>query len=625
MKLVISIAAMALAPALAAATVDVRSPQDVSCRHAETATVIRPETGTLTWDAVAMPRLQCEGEGLEPRDVTTADARVDFFPAFPLTLKNVSTDAAVMWLDVEREPLVLAERTVAPSAEVTILVARKRNRWIRISRKGAAPVTLRVPDESDATITVPPAVRGGEIFGRISPRKIEPLGMATSDGHRGRVERGYFSISGVPPGPAMLRAIYAGGVEQPSSRTVRVSEQLSVWVASELPRVGRIEVTIEPSACEEKATVAIFAAGTHVYSQPVDPRECRVAIEGIPPIAFDVRLFDSSGTLLGTVDDTALPDDVVRLTLGHNVPVVHGVVTIGGERAPSARLRFTNDRDPAIDVSANEAGAYDVRLPRPGKWSIHSFAAPQMNLRGGTSADFLPGEQEFNVDLPAGQLRIQVEADDRTVSHVQLSVTGPASVSSFVGVREPLVLRGLPAGEYVVRANFPGKGEATETVQLTNEEPSKEITLALRGEPLSIVVRDVNGTALPSARIIANGRVLSASANRSFSADDLRNGSPLRVTAPGHEPTCATVLRPVTTVTLRRQGALEARFVSRAAVRQFAILRDGTACAVQAADLMWQRTETGFVIRNLNAGGYTLMIEGKAQRFTVPGEPVDLP
>ncbi|MGN6186409.1 MAG: carboxypeptidase-like regulatory domain-containing protein [Thermoanaerobaculia bacterium] len=611
---------------MAAATVEVRSPSAVTCVAPATGETFRANAGRITWDERVHPQLQCTGENLEPRDLIATDTRADFFPAIPITLIGVTSDITITWLDVTDTPRVLAVRQWPKATSLSIPVARKRGRWLRISRKGASPVTMRVPDDADAILDVPAPVRGGELFGRLSPRRIQPIAIVTREGNEGTVGDGFFTIRGVPSGSTLLRARYAGGFEQSSSRTVRVTNEESTWVPlPDLPRAGALAISIEPSVCIEKSSITLLIHGRRVLSRAVDAKSCRAEIEGVPPVSITAQLLDEDSRLLGTANTTIAPDEIASLLLGANIPIVHGFISIGGEPAPRERIRFTSENGAGIDVAAEDDGAYSVRLPHPGKWSIQSYVAPQISMRSALTADFHAGEQEFDIDLAAGVLRITVEAEDKAISHAQLLVKGPTILSSFTSVSEPLVLRGLPIGTYALDANVPGKGSAQASVTLTEDNPAQDVTLTLRVDPLSIVIRSFSGAPIFGARVTAQGRTMQSSHDGTVSATDLPDGTSLRVVAAGYEPTCALVQRPSTVVTLRTRGAFEAKVLASDGMFVGALTRDGAPCTLQLADLTWQRTDDGVVIRELNAGAYTLTVAGKTLRFVVPGEPVTLP
>lgn len=615
-----------LASGATAATVDVSTPLPIVCVDPRDGAEVGrlAGDGALTWDESSVPRLACDGPGLEPRDVGPGEDQT-FLPAGRVTLRQPEPHPLrIEWLSVDTVVEVLAERSYQAATDLVIPVTEADDRWLRITRDGYAPVTLRPEPGEDGVLHLPKFRKGGEIFGRIPERDFMPEKIRTWLGNDEAVVSDRFFSLHTEPGSHHLRAHYVGGVVLPIRERVEVRSGESTWFTfSHVPPLAALSVLVSHDLCVGEPRIILLGNRDPLVEQDLDIQTCRARFEGLRPRKVTARVSHPEG-VLATADVALGPGREHQIFLEANTPLVHGTVLMGGDPVPEARLDFRAPPD-AVTVTADLTGRYRVRLPQAGTWSVSSAFGKYGYVRG-ERYEFVPGEQEVDIELPIGRLDIVVEADGGADKLAQVEVRGPRFASTIARLDETTEIAGLPLGSYEVEAYSSGLGASDLVkVELTDDAPVREVTLRLEPSVATLTILTSAGAPVAGATVRAGARRFRETGPGVFRLNDVRAGELVRIEAKGYEPKCVDAQVPQTRAVLTPAGPhrLEIKTPARNvgfALRGFI----GSNCVVSRSDLPVQYTSDGIAILGLNPGIYTVHIAGRQISAQVPGPTIDL-
>ncbi|HEY0592205.1 MAG TPA: hypothetical protein VGF40_10590 [Thermoanaerobaculia bacterium] len=389
--------------------------------------------------------------------------------------------------------------------------------------------------------------------------------------------------------------------------------------------VGSVIASLSLDLCRDGGTIVILSGDDVLSERPVARDACSLTWEGVPPGLQTVRFRRAQEGVIASEEIDVAADRAAFVTLTRNTPVVRGRVLVGDEPAADARIRFSRASD-RVDVVAEFDGRYEARLPHTGIWTIGSL----MTEYGAVAVDtheFVAGEQEFDLVLPAGRLRITVASSEDEGRFAQLYIRGPKGSTAPVPIGKETDVRGLPLGSYTVEARAEGVGSSDPvTIELTREKPTGDVTLELEGGDVVVALLGADGKTPSDGMVaVAGGPTFREFAPGRFRLTAVRDGQSIRIRAAGYEPACAVARAPQTTVTLRPVGSQPARFRTARTEFGFSVRGFlGSDCWITHHDLKWQYVPGGFEISNLNPGSYTISVEGRRTDFVVPGPVIDL-
>lgn len=648
----ILLAAFSVAP-LSGAAISFEVPEGtvVECRTVPAAGLLERRSPVLfEWVPSTGSRLECDAPGFEPVDVTPAsiapEAPVSMIAALPLTLKFVDREAfEVEWVELAagHRARVVARRGFESAASISIPVRSETTRLLRIHRRGAAPFTFAVepPSASEVArdpVSVPDRRQGGELAGRFEeaafmPRMVSLRKSLERSGGDVRIpvdRDGFFSLSGIAAGAALLSAEFEGGFSKPLGSVSIKAEQTEERYALAFPDVAALDATLATPPCDGGSAfvLTLISGGTSIFRSEPTP-ECIWSLEGIPSGAPLLLLVteNAAGSSIASHELELPKGRRDSLFLEESAVMVSGSVTFGSaDPASGIELRF--EKEPFTRIVRTEAdGTFEARLEAPGRWSIGLLLDDGVNRIIGLpveSRELVRGDNEVDIELPPGRIVVEVKTEDASAgAHAQLQVRGPKPLTFPAAILDPIRLIALPVGDYELRASIPGFGTSRPVpVGLTESSPEQTVTLLVERKEIRIVIA-ADGAPLESATI--NMSAEKVGPGEFVVRQD--GGGVFVARAPGFEPQCATLTAPLTRVELLSQGPHVASF-------SFASLPEGPfgvsargfrgpSCPVDLQGMIRWRDQR-LEIHGLYPGAYELLIAGRVVPFVVPSGTIDV-
>jgi hypothetical protein len=538
------------------------------------------------WSCLPGDVVSCDAPGREPVDITAAsctspDAQAYMLPARQITLASQASGdmLTVEWLVEQREGLQrLAVRSFTPTISRMNVPVGDGKRVLRVHRRDAAPVTIAIePEPRSQTHAVPAPQSGGEVFGRvlpsvvIRPQAIAINGNGTSDSTPVD-ERGYFRFAAIPKGGVYaLSPVYKGPV---TGTAIRVE----VWLARStdvlplpLPATGGLSVTIDGSLSAPEARVRASLLGEendgvgkrHAvrWSASLDPTVTLYEAEGLRPGRYLVELGGENSVLASALAEINV-DVHTSVVLTRPRVAIEGRVTISGSRAPAGLLITFANGQREWRATTDDEGRVSLVVDRRGRFSVQIGAAQYLSAVMRTMT-FDQEENEFNLDLPGGLLRVHLRRKDGMAvdEPVQIAVTGPAQLGGFVkpGEGTDFLFIGLDYGKYRVTADTASNLVASPAnASLTKEQPTATVDLVLEEQKRSVLhVVDPDGRPVHNAQVYAGALAPAEDPVGSGMYPLTRTpvGTEVLLAAPGFLPTCALAETDDWTVSLLRPSA----------------------------------------------------------------------
>ena len=213
-------------------------------------------------------------------------------PPRPVTLE---------WRRIEHGATVpLGELQVTLGAR-TETPAGPDERVLRVLEPGASPRSFLVPaGTAPVSFDLGPPVKGGEVFGRLAPRRYRPEAIRFV-GASGRADarpddNGVFAASGLVAGRHEVEPVYRGGVV---GRKVAVSVQngrTSELLPLDLPETGAARFELASSLCgEPELELRLEAPGLRAHRAAMPPGACVLEVEGLDPATWSANVTRGAG------------------------------------------------------------------------------------------------------------------------------------------------------------------------------------------------------------------------------------------------------------------------------------------------------------------------------------------
>lgn len=312
-------------------------------------------------------------------------------------------------------------------------------------------------------------------------------------------ERGFFQITGVPPGSYLLEA------EQPGFATARMSP-LEIWEKSEtslqqplvLRRPLNIELQIVPAvdwigklwkiSVARRSDFSASFDPAPVYEGPAD-EQGRMTLRGQAPGTFWIVVSDSADNQLYNDFGVPIqePGDAQRV-IEIGAVSVRGRVLFGKE--PLAATLSFGGRSGAVRVAmeSDEEGSFDGMLPRDGAWRVYVRSADgevEANTKVSVEAND-QGRALVTVSLPDTHLfgRV-VDEQSKPVAGASVQIeTGQDGQQVWSDAQGRFEVRGLPPGLLTAAAKLyrPSGSATSEPAQVfvAEGQPTGPVELRLR-------------------------------------------------------------------------------------------------------------------------------------------------
>jgi hypothetical protein len=506
----------------------------------------------------------------------------------------------VQWLTFStraRGVPILATRELGIAARQHIVVAHGDDRFIRLSRPGASPVTVRATDLfKENEFVLPQAVPGGEVIARIEMGGIVPelyrlVGVGTTEL---RADGDLVLLRGVSAGRYELTPVYPGGVSG-RARTVPIADGASTPFYILAENVGAVQVEATGQVCREAASLRITrvdakssAIGTVTTRRDVArialDGTCSHTIGGLVPGRYEASYNGSSGTVgagVFAIERGALASVIVASPTAR----VFGRVFINGaagEDVTVTLVRASGELDNQGTQTVSDAqGFYEMTLAKPGAFQV-SFKKDGIDLLGAErSARITAGDNQIDWQIRSGRLNIAVNGWDRSsplmVTVKRLNMTEPGQTGVALRIlptdKMPVVVDGLGFEEYLIEArqhdsasSSPDKaGSASTRIENDKREASVYIELKSTERLLSIV--DPEGSPVVAATVlVAMGEPLRETSPGDYSLADVAPGVHLTILARGFPPVCRAAPASPLRIQLDQGIAVRLRFSGRSDV-----------------------------------------------------------
>jgi hypothetical protein len=535
------------------------------------------------------------------------------------------------------QPVTLGARTPIPIGS--------EERVLRVQEPRAAPRSFFVPAGSSApSFELGPPVPGGEVFGRVPPRRFRPqaIRLAGAAVVEARTDDdGVFQVSGLSPGRYTLSPVYRGGVAGRDTPVVVQAGRTTDVLALDLPETGAVRVDLSASLCgESDLSIHLhdLGRGTGRLTGAMAPGVCGLEAEGLEAGTWRVTV-----TRGGARNEPRASADFL-MAAGETVDVplealvrVAGTVSAGG--APASGLRLVFERAASRwSTATDDRGAYEVTLGPPGEYAVSVLTSTELPSRR-FARTFGPGDHLEDVELGPCAIEVSVRAEgttrlDESVELALFEATG-RRVSGRFDLREGIaVFTGLDYGAYTVTGTTASglRSRNHASAELTAASPSARVELVMargRGE-LRVVGAD--GRALAGARASAGQAPLPERAPGVFDLGGVPMGERLVAHAPDHVPVCR-VLEEETSSGIAvalpvAEGAFTLRLPGDAPWREALLLGlTGSDCPVAIDDVEPQvRAEDHVVtiVLKLPRGSFDIALGGHLHAANAPGE-LDIP
>jgi hypothetical protein len=336
-----------------------------------------------------------------------------------------------------------------------------------------------------------------------------------------------------------------------------------------------------------------------------------------PPIDFSVR-------------DASTTEFAPRVPAAPNEYRISGVVTFNGSPMVRQALEVMSiATDQVQTMTTDDKGRYSITVHTGGEYLVRVVSTYDFGQIE-TSREIELGENVMDLDLAGSTVRLIFYVNGSAPNQaVEFTLDGPQRFGGIASdFSQPTELFAIPFGTYLIRANMDPDyvAEATSVV-IDGTAGARTVTLDLRQQTATLVVRDDNGAIVPNAQARAGLQLLMTNESGAIDVRRVSTGVPIIVRAPGRVPTCL-VLQPnmENVATLRSAVAsLEIRY-------DFETLRSPPGqirfnptdqCTVPLEDFEWSRVTAGFSIINLpNGAEVTYEYGARAFLLKAPGEPV---
>lgn len=560
--------------------------------------------------------VRCDFEAAEPVDVALADVcragRLPLAHARRVSVENRSAEAlGVQWLAItgEGELRLLATRAFAPVETLDLRVAPRPDRFVRIVRAGASPVTVAATEVlKGAGWRIPARQPGGEVVGRIESARVLPIRYRLQGPLAVEVEpRGtWLAAAGLRPGLYRMLPVYEGGpTGQPLAVAVREGDSSVVLVRAEA--VGAVRFTVDPSLCAQTSELRVSRfieradAAEPVAEQAVatlvTTAGCDCSLAGLAAGRYRATLMGPTGTVAGEQFRVAVQETVEVLLLDAGVSV-SGRVVLNDRPLGDVRLEFFPFGRAGRAVATAEVdatGQYLATLPAPGRYHVRLLRGKRVLLGQTRDLEVSLGPNTLDWSLTGGSLALRVHGWDRQPRlFVRVLLEGaprPQTVMFTGQISEadlyPSRLEGLAFGTYRVlvfqqEPSFPRivRTSREARVTLDAEHPDRTVEVELLENRATLVVRDEEGAAVHGARLTPGAQEVELSPGV-FSLRSVPPGTPVRVWAPGLVPACRLAASEGTLeVVLRRGRPVELRFSRATSPTPGYLLIDGWDCPV---------------------------------------------
>ena len=628
----------------------------ISCRvvnraDATAAARLRRTPTSFEWSCVPGDRLQCDAPSLEPIDFdgnscAVPGARLSFQKSGFFSIRS-DGPATVEW----RAETAKGTRLIAPdilsrlrSYPYPLVVAS----FAYIEGSGLLFVHA-VPGDQ---IAIERAKSGGEAFGRIEKKRINPIRVLLDGPTQLEAPidyEGRFSAFGLIPGDYQAMPIHLGGVRGPGQHVSVVGAQTSEVYGLVRESVGGILLGIASPVCHPTDLVSVTKVQTQARSATFEraiqkslSEGCEWQLEGLRPGRYEATITNPEHNDLKAADDfTIEADRLAWANIGEPRVVVEGRVQLGEKPGAGLLLAFTraNSSQRLWVAETDRNGEYRLALDRAGNYSVEVRASRRMGAEA-VLARLNDGLNRFDLNLPETRLTVRLQrADGQPINEiVSVHLDGLSKTrSGLVLPRDGHVLEfaGIPMGNYMVTADTNSGLVSVQpgAASIARSTPEASVVLTLATNIGELRLLSTEGSPIQGARVQVNSRILDEHEPGVFELKSVSPGNEVLVSAPGLIPVChlltATDFHRSVIVMSRGSHAVEINFTPpvRGPIGEILGL-PGSTCAVPLGITSFGATEdansTTIRIVGLPEGRFwyrpTLVVP--PQTMDVPGPPL---
>ena len=631
--------------------------ESVSCRvvneaDATAVTRLRRTLTSFEWSCTPGDRLQCDAPSLEPIDIDAqscamSGVRLSFQKSGFVSLQGDGPSTVEWRAETAKGTRLIATRQLASSAQLPISIG---GRIIRIHRGEWSPVSYHVVQGDH--IRIDRAKSGGEAFGRIEKKRINPVRVLLDGPTQLEVPIDYdgrFSAFGLIPGDYDAIPIYAGGIRGSGLRAGIVGAATSEVYGLVHESVGGILLGIGPEVCSPTDRVSVTRLQTQARAATFErairkslSEGCEWHLEGLRPGRYEATITNPEhNDLKAAADFTIEADHLAWASIGEPRVVVEGRVRLG--QTPGARLllAFTRaDSSQRLWVTETDRnGDYRLALDRAGNYSVEVRASRRMGAEA-VLARLQTGVNRFDLNLPETRLTVTLQrADGQPIDEiVSVHLDGLSKTrSGLVLPKDGHVLEfaGIPMGNYMVTADTNSGLVSVQpgAASIAQSTPEARVALTLSTNIGELRLLSSEGGPVQGARVQVNSRILDEREPGVFELKAVSPGTEVLVSAPGLVPVChlltATDFHRGVIVMRRGSHAVEINFTPPVSgpIGEISGL-PGSTCAVPLGTTSFGATEdansTTIRIVGMPEGrfSYRPTLVSPPQTMDVPGPPL---
>jgi len=489
---------------------------------------------------------------MDAHSCVMSGVRLSFQKAGVVSLQS-DGPATVEWrADTARGTRLIATRHLESSAQLPIALS---GRIIRIHRGRWSPVSYHaVPGDR---IRIERAKSGGEAFGRIEKKRINPVRVLLDGPTQLEVPIDYdgrFSAFGLIPGDYEAIPIYTGGIRGAAQQVGIVGARTSEVYGLVRESVGGILLGIGSEVCRPTDRVAVIKVQTQARSATFEraiqkslSEGCEWHLEGLRPGRYEATITNPDHNDLKAADDFTIDaDQLTWANIGEPRVVVEGRVRLGEKPGPGLLVAFTraNSSQRLWVAETDRNGEYRLALDRAGNYSVEVRASRRLGAEA-VLARLNDGVNRFDLNLPATRLTVKLQrADGQPIDEiVSVHLDGLSKTrSGLVLPRDGHVLEfaGVPMGSYMVTADTNSGLVSVQpgAASIAQSTPEATVVLTLSTNIGELRLLASEGGPIQGARVQVNSRILDEREPGVFELKSVSPGNEVLVSAPGLIPVC---------------------------------------------------------------------------------------
>ena len=555
--------------------------------------------------------------------------------------------ATIEWrAETAKGTRLIATRHLESSAQLPISLS---GRIIRVHRGPLSPVSYHAVQGDE--IRVDRAKNGGEAFGRIEKKRINPIRVLLDGPTELEAPIDYdgrFSAVGLIPGDYEAIPVYAGGVRGPGQHVNIVGARTTEVYGLTREPVGGILLGIAPEVCSPTDRVSVTRVQAQARSSTFEraiqkslAEGCEWQLEGLRPGRYEATITNPEHNDLKAADDFMIEADrLAWANIGEPRVVVEGRVRLGEKPGAGLLIAFTraNSSQRLWVARTDRNGDYRLALDPAGNYSVEVRAARRMGAEA-VLARLNDGVNRFDLNLPGTRLTVTLQRADglRIDEIVSVHLDGLSKTrSGLVLPRDGHILEfaGIPMGNYLVTADTNSGLVSVQpgAASIATNTPAASVVLTLATNIGELRLLSSEGGPVQGARVQVNSRILDEREPGVFELKSISPGNEVLVSAPGFVPVCHVLTADFdrsVIVMSRGSQAVEINFTPPVSGPIGEIIGlPGSTCAVPLGITSFGATENGtsttIRIVGMPEGRfwYRPTLATPAQTMEVPGPPL---